>query len=263
MKVLLRAYGNRVYVWKTAKYNRGHFVVDECEQAWCNVVAVINDNRKKYVQCSSCGQTFRKGDPKFEEHKANAIKPETCFECEHLFVDDSFTESSKFFVRPDGTIGEKVVNSVRLSCTFGRCWAYPRITSDDAINSCSKRKCANATATEIKDFFTEYPGAFDDIITIDRLLDAGYDVGMTDRGDSTYDIEYNEDYYTIGATINKIGIVDRFYLWFEGDKYEVYYSKRYNKLFTVSRGDYVEWKHPDLTSRIETEIKTKIKNLYY
>lgn len=262
MKVLLRKYGSNVYVWRKAKYNRGKFIVHDCEQTWTNVVAVINDNRKNYVQCSSCGQTFKRDDPKFEEHKAKAISPETCFECDQMYVEDNTTTKSKFFIRPDGTIGEKVENIIYAKCTLGRTWLYPDIRSDDAICSCAKRKCANATTNEIKDFFTDYPGAFDDIITIDRLLDAGHDVGLSENGENSYDIVWTDD-YEIGVIINKIGIVDRFYVWFRGDKHEIYYSRRYNKLFTSSYNNYVEWTHVELSTKIEEEIKAKIREFYY
>ena len=260
MKILLRNYNGHPYVWATAKYNNNRFHVNGDQQSESNIVSIINDNRKKYVQCSSCGQVFRRGDPKFYTHKANAIKPETCFGCKHLIPDENHTLSRKYKVNPDGSFSEILEISVELKCAESGFWTYYDINSRTAINSCPKRQCANATEMEIDDFFTKHPGVFDDIITIDRLLDEGYEVGLQEVYDSKYDIEY-EDEYTIGVVINCIGIVDYFYVWYNGDRYYVYYSKRYNELY-CDCGGYTRWNPSSMDDNLRTEIKNKIEKLY-
>ena len=262
MKILLRNSDEGQYVWKTAKYDFGKFYVNGDEQHQGNVVSIVNDNRKKYVKCSSCGKVFRRGDYRFEEHKANAIKPETCFGCSHLCTEDRFTINRKFVMNMDGTFTEIMENSVRLQCDRSGLWSYYDIDNERVISKCQKRQCGNATEMEISDFFTQYPGVFDDIITIDGLLDAGYNVGINSRGDSSYDIEWGL-YYTLCAIINTIGIVDRFNVWFDGDKYTVYYSKKYKELFTEdSKCNYIKWDPIEMSEEVITEIKNNIKKLY-
>ena len=262
MKILLREHNGKPYEWVSAKYNRGHFTVDGHEENWSNVVSVVNDNRKHYSQCSCCGHVFRKGDPRFAEHKANAVKPNTCFDCPTLSVDDEWPIKSQYFVRPDGTIGEKIERDVTLKCSKGSSWYYPNICSKEVIEACRKRQCADATEIEISDFFTEYPGVFDDIITVDRLLDDGHNVVLREGGRETCFEFVSTDDYTIGAVINGIGIIDRFFVWWAGDKYTVYYSRKYDELVTTSRGEYCKWVKLYMTEETRNEIKNEIKKLY-
>jgi hypothetical protein len=262
MKILLREYCGELYTWKTAKYNNGSFYVNGDQIRQDDIVSIINDNRKKYVQCSSCGQIFRKGDPKFEEHKANAIKPETCFGCSHLCVDHRYTIERKYKAHSDGGFSEICESEVDLKCDRTGLWSYHSITSDRAIEGCMKRQCANATEVAISDFFTQHPSVFDDIITIDSLLDAGYDVNIGYGSGTSYEIEI-EDEYTLCAVINNLGIVDKFFLWYDGDKHSVYYSKRYDELFTNDRKSaYIIWNPLDMPTEMRSEIKNHIVKLY-
>lgn len=259
MKILLREFYGSQYLWKTAKYNNGKFYVEGEDVKETNIVSIINDNRKNYIECSCCGQVFRRGDRRFQTHKENAIKPETCFDCPHVYIDDQIITKRKLEVNPNGDFIEKLERDVKLFCY--KAIGYTSITSDRAICDCKKRQCADAMENEIKDFFIKNPGVFDDIITIDGLLDNGYNVTVPDRGVNQYDIIV-EDEYTIGVIINNIGIIDRFYVWYDGDKYVVYYSKRYNELLTEIGRKYSIWNRNGLTTEMRNEIKGKIAKLY-
>ena len=261
MKILLREYGRERYVWKSAKYNKGYFCVDGEDQPQHNIVSIDNDNRKKYAQCSCCGQIFRKGDlHKFQEHKENAIKPETCFGCPHLYVDGSCVKRKKYTVNFDGTFSEMLEREVSLKCSRTGSWAYYDINDSRTINYCKRRQCGDAKLEEINDFFTKYPGVFDDIITIDKLLDAGYDVGtLADYGVTQIIAEEIE--YVIQAEVNRIGIVDCFNIYYDDDWYRVYYSRRYDNLFWYHR-EYKEWLHPLMSTELKNEIKEHIAKLY-
>ena len=261
MKILLRNYCGEAYVWKTAKYNEHKFYVEGDSVKETNVVSIINDNRKNYVECSCCGQVFRRGDRRFETHKANAIKPETCFDCPHLCTENERVTKTSFTIGYDGCFVRKTEEEVYLTCDRSGIWSYNSIRSHEAINNCRKRQCANAEEINIVDFFTENLGVFDDIITIDSLLDNGYDVIMNDRCGVQTDIIWEED-YTIGVVINHLGIVDRFHVWFEGDKYSVFYSKKYNELFADFRGLYTVWNPIGLGTEMRNEIKAYIAKLY-
>lgn len=263
MKILLREYGVEQYVWKTAKYNNGNFLVDGCTQRKSNIVSIMNDNRKNYIQCSCCGQVFRKGDKRFQQHKENAIKPETCFGCGYLSTHEMYEEKRKIVRNFDGSFSEKIERTVDLRCDSASFWSSHSITSDEAIRRCKKRQCASATEVEIEDFFTSHPGAFDDIITIDSILDEGYDVGITSgRSGEAYDLVYEDD-YTLGVYINKIGIVTHFYVWIDGDKYWFNYSKKYDELFSDHREyGYEIFDIYELTTEKRDEIKELIRKFY-
>lgn len=262
MKILLRYHNEGQYVWKRAKYNQDNFYVDGEREPQSNIVSIINDNRKKYIQCSSCGQVFRRGDPRFEEHKAKASSPETCFKCKHMSVDDAIFVGRKFIANPDGSFTEKAERTVNLTCSNSGLWSYDSINSNRAIHNCKRRQCGTAKETEIYDFFISRPGVFDDLITIDKLMDDGHNVTLRNGVDSTYEIAYDDD-YTVVAVINSIGIVDRFIVWYDGDKHIVYYSKKYDELFRSNPASkYVVWEHPDVPDDRRTVIKEKIANLY-
>ena len=259
MKILLRETDDGHYEWKTAKYNNEAFYVDGKKVNQTNIVSIVNDNRKNYIQCSHCGQVFRKGDRRFQAHKENAIKPETCFGCRNLCTENKTMVVKKYVVNSDGSFSEKIENKVDLRCSQ-HFWRSYSITSEDAINLCLKRQCAVATETPIVDFFTEYPGAFDDIITIDSLLDNGYEVGVAEERTLRYDIEVKDE-YTIGVTINPLGIVDKFYVWYEGDRYWLHYSRKYDELFYDGH-EYFVWDADHIPTEIRNEIKETIAKLY-
>lgn len=263
MKILLRDWMDEQYVWKTAKYNRGSFYVDGEAVRQTNIVSIINDNRKNYIQCSCCGQVFKKGDEKFLIHKANAVKPETCFGCVNMIVDNDYPIKDIFVAKTDGTFVRKTEQSVRLTCSRSGMWSYDSIDSEDAIRRCKKRQCADATQATISDFFTQHPGVFDDIITIDTLLDNGYDVHINDRYTLSYEDVIFEEEYIIGVAINKLGIVDRWYVWVDGDRYIFFYSKKYDELYCENGPRcYEVWNNRYVGPEMRTEIKAIIKSLY-
>lgn len=260
MKILLREYQNTPYVWVTAKYNENNFIVDGNKINPCGIVSVINDNRKNYIKCSCCGQTFKKGSSKFQIHKENANKPHTCLTCPYLMTNNERIIASKYTMDENGNATQILERSVRLVCSRYGYWENPRIDSEDAVSYCQKRQCANATEIEIEDFFTQYPGAFDEIITIDKLLDIGYNITLRPNRGRECDIIIEDD-YTIGAYINRIGIVDYFYIWFEEECYYVYYSKKYNEIYWDC-GTYAPFYLEEMDDHTRDLIKADIAALY-
>jgi hypothetical protein len=261
MKILLREYNYRQYVWVQAKYDKNHFIVNGERQYETNVVSVINDNRKNYIQCSCCGKVFRKGDHRFEIHKQQAASPTTCFDCPHLNAHRERTIKREYVMNSDGTYTRKTEQSVELQCSSGYMWSYPNIDSVLAISNCKLRQCGNATEREIEDIFTQHPGVFDDIITIDRVLDMGY-IGLPepslDYNSYTLDVAYD-----IKAFVNPLNIVDYFTITLEGYTYVVWYSKKYNEILTNNEdGHYTAWVCKGLSVRQRTEIKEIFAKLY-
>lgn len=260
MKILLREYKSEPYVWVTAKYNENHFIVDGNRINPCSIVSVINDNRKNYIKCSCCGQTFKRGSYKFQIHKENASSPQTCLNCPSLKTANERIVARKFIIDENGNEKEILERSVCLVCGKYGYWEHPRINTEDSVSYCKKRQCAKAVEMEIEDFFTQYPGAFDEIITVDKLLDIGYNITLRPNRGREYKIIMEDD-YTIGVYINKIGIVEHFYIWFEEECYVIYYSKKYNELYWDC-GEYTPFYLEEMDDRTRDLIKTYIAALY-
>lgn len=259
MKILLRDYCGMPYVWMKAKYNNGNFCVNGEVVYESNIVSIINDNRKKYIQCSCCRQVFRRGDHRFEIHKRDAERPEICFNCPHLCINTTNHVKERLIANPDGSFTRKFEDEVTLLCT--KDWLNYDITSNGAIRNCIKRQCETATEMEINDFFTQYTGAFDDIITVDTLLDQGHDVVLNRTSSVLYYDLIDVPEYCIVAIINKIGIIDAFVVYHKGDSYTVFYSKKYDKLF-YGNNEYSVFCPPNMTDETVSEIKEHIAKLY-
>ena len=261
MKILLRRYGDLRYVWETAKYNGNRFVVNGETVDETNIVSIINDNRKNYVRCSSCGRMFPKNGNKFEKHKEESSSINPCLNCPKLRAKEISPTKKRFIFRDDGTCVERKDTSVELLCHYSM-WNSFFIDSDEALETCKFRQCEHADAKEITDTFTKYPGVFDDIITVDKILDNGYSrILYSDSNETPYVLD---DDRIIVAYVNKLGIVDRFTV--ENDCYywTVWYSKKYSRLFTCDdfAGDrYAEWK-PDMSEEKAKEITDFIAKFY-
>lgn len=259
MKILLRQHESEQYVWKTAKYDGHNFTVDGTQIPEQNIVSIINDNRKNYVRCSSCGKMFPKNGKKFQKHQELASTIDPCLRCHKLRTTDVGGFTRRFVPNGDGTYQEKIEQTVELYC---RQSSYDNfaLDSERALTTCPFRMCGDAYKMEIEDMFTKYPGVFDDIITVDKLLDNGYDkIVYSDRRGSMYVLDEMLDMY---AYVNKLGIVDKLMIDGYGGSYDLWYSKRYDKLFTPDYEDkYIVWDAHDYRDDMQT-IMYHINNLY-
>lgn len=255
MKILLREHYDQDYVWKTAKYNGEYFEVNGRIIEEFMIVSVINDNRKNYVKCSSCGKVFPKNGNKFEKHKEAARGITPCLTCRKVRPNELKRGVPKYTLNGDGTFTQVVENKVELICKNYYWQDYP-INSDDAINNCKYRLCGDAHGMEITDTFIDYPGIFDDIITVDKILDKGYvKIGYHNSRITEYVLD---EEIGISAWVNRLGIIDRFSIDSgNGWGYHVYYSKKYNELYdNDDRGRYQVW-----NVKLDEEKKSKFKEL--
>ena len=260
MKILLREYNDQQYVWVTAKYDGYKFIVNGRKQYETNIVSVINDNRKNYVICSSCGKMFPKKGKKFTKHKEEARTINPCLTCRNMIANEKTETTTKYVINDDGTFTRKMETVVNLFCN-SHFWTTPQCNSEEAINGCKLRQCETAKGEEIHDIFTDLPGIFDDIITVDKILDNGYEqINWQDACVAEYSINSS---IGLRAYVNRLGIVDKFYI----DTYEyggyVWYSKKYDEFFTYSSHDtYTIWMPRGLNKEDELGIKAHIRKLY-
>ena len=262
MRILLRNYNGEQYVWKKAEVKSAtkFTLEDGHDVSQAEIVSISRDNRKKFVKCSACGEIIRNTPEAINEHKLKGTTSATCFGCKYMREMGSKQLSVKYTLQEDGSYLANAKKSLSLVCTAT--WNTPDINSENARGYCKFKQCTTAEMKAIEDVFTKYPSAFDDMITVDKVLDNGF----TEREE--YDIR-NEVYYklkarnNITAVVNKLNIVDKFVIDYRSHRYNVIYSKKYNKLFTMSNGTYIVcdsiWCIPDTTFE---NIKAKIASLY-
>lgn len=259
MKLLLRSYNNEPYVWKDAKYETRGWVVNDAPVVETNIVSILNDNRNQYFKCSRCGEIFRKGSPKWEQHQQRTTDTSKCFDCPYLRYSTNGTVKRTFALQDDGkyTMTEKYPNTT-LQCRYN----YPSIdiASEDARSRCQYNECATATSEPITDIFTENPGIFDSIITINKVLQAGY----VERYIRHLWTEYKmKGKYTIYAEVNDLNIVDHFKIGYRGNLWDVYYSQVTNKLYNCTyENKYQEWNPYQVPNSTIEAITKKIATLY-
>ena len=263
MKILLRNFNNEVYVWKDAKYSKNGFVVDDTTVYETNVVSIHKDNRNQYVRCSACGEIFRKGSAKWEKHKQPITDASKCFTCKYLRTHNAKANGTKYKALADGKYEQIVKYTTELVCCVG--WKNNPIDSDKARESCALNACRNAEERPISDIFSNMPGVFDDIITVDKILKAGYNERNEYPHESRYRLKARN---TIFAYVNNANILDHFAVEYRYNRWTVYYSKKYHKLFTYTSGPYgqiyKEWRPStyDMPANTSENILKKIASLY-
>lgn len=265
MKILLRNFRGKIYVWKDAKYEKKGFTVDGATIQETNIVSIMNDTRKHYVKCSHCGEIFRKGSKKWEKHIVPITDTHKCFACRYLRPSRGNVQSVKYSLLPNGRYAATQKSEVDLLCTYG----YPSrdINSESARNHCELNRCTDATQVEIEDVFTTNPGVFDEMITIDKVIENGYKDAYESCGNTFYKLKAKNN---IVAVVNEMNIVDKFSVTYKNTTWEVYYSKTYNKCYTpfyeyrVEGNVYKEWNPNsyDLPTSTKENIIKKIASLY-
>lgn len=259
MKILMREFCGEHYVWKTAKYDEQGFVVNRDHIDEYNIVSIINDNRKNYVKCSSCGKIFPKNGKKFAKHQELASTIAPCLKCRKMRTSGCSDPEVKYVSNGDGTYTQKSETIVTLNCNYSL-WTSFKCDSTKAIETCRFRGCGSAKANEIQDTFTMFPGLFDDIITVDKILDNGnVFVNWSDEWMTEYQLDKETGLH---AHVNKLGIVDRFYIDGPYGCYYIWYSKKYDEFFWTDNVSYSIWNPVSFDNGHKSKIKEYIRNLY-
>ena len=260
MQILLRSYKEEEYVWKTAKYNGCTFVVDGDNIYETDVVSIINDNRKGCVVCRSCGAFFKNDAKKIEEHRHRFEKADACLRCQYLKITNRIRSSSKIVKQKNGTYVQQATDIVQVGCKYGRYFGTLDINSEEAKNNCALRRCLNAEITPFEDVFLQYPGVFDHIATVDKIIDVGYKSRSKNAVYTKYALKGRNQ---IVVYVNSLGIVDHIKITYHDNTFQVYYSKKYDRLFQSDGYRYTPFDSyyciPESTMEY---IKRKIAELY-
>lgn len=259
MKVLFKESSNNL-VWKEAIYKNGdfHSLDEQYLYKKHNIYAVKNDNRRKIVICSGCGKEIPNTPSAINAHRNMVNKPNKCFECRYLKPMDTKVTSQKYVLNEDGTYSESTKRIVKLTCN--RNWLYSDINSEEAHQSCKYAKCENATFNRIEDFWTKHPKAFDEFITVDRIIDAGYKSMYKNNDRIEFELKGRA---RLTAFVNNQGICYEFGLNHRNHYYTLRYSKKYDKVWVVD--SYYGFKELNTVAVSENTIEAvtnKLKTLY-
>lgn len=260
MKILLRKFDGKEYVWEDAEYKKDRFYVGGTPVYETGIVSIIDDERDQYVKCSNCGKIFKKDSPEIEKHKNKYKDINTCFSCIYKRHYNNVILNTNYECISDGVFKYTKEEKVDVVCNSQyRYNGQPCIGTEEAQNQCIHKKCADATYDAFTDFFIENPGAFDDIITIDKIITAGYRDVIDGAIETHYLMRGKNKIY---AVVNSMSIVDHFRIEYYSDCWDIVYSKKLNKLFSIGYTNYTEWEPSRVPASTREYIKNKIAQLY-
>lgn len=259
MKILLRRWDEKYYVWKDAEYNNGRFCVEDISVYDTNILAVKDDDRKDSVICNHCGKVIKNDPESIEAHFAEQEANRDCFKCSSLRKYGYESEQATFERSADGRYIVKETYKADLKC--GQSWYNgPKIDTEDAKKVCIFYKCRNAGVVPIKDIFTQYPDPFNKSITVDLLREKKFDQCDRIYGFFEYDLKCRN---TVKACVNELGIVDHFVIKHRSSRYMAYYSAKYDKLFfTLNGRDYDDEMPSGMSQAKYDQALAKISALY-
>lgn len=259
MKLLMQDPSGNL-VWQDAIYKNARFRAPNESRSYeiTQIYAIQDDDRNNMVVCSACGKEIPNTDDAKVSHQNIINRTDKCFECNYMHTDVNTTLSREYVANEDGTYIESTKRKVELTC--GILWrAHPLINTEEANRGCRHAACQNAEFRVIADFWTEHPGAFDEFITADKLIDAGYDnVRRRDDG-LVFDLSGQID---LRALVNSQGICTDFSLTFHRQRFLIRYSKRYDKIFVEDCGQFISLSAINMSDRTQKSILRKIKALY-
>ena len=226
MKILIRNYREKGYVWKDATWRDFTYYVDDEDYgetgfSSTEILAVKDDNRNGYVVCRHCNTLVRNDPAEIEKHYAEMEAKKDCAKCKYMRHYNDRTNVTVEYVRnEDGTYQRNETSTVKLGCTAG--WLTQEVNTAAAKKGCAYVQCRRQGVVEIRDTFVKYPGLFNKSITVDLLeankcVNEGYKNGHFEY-DSHFRIHSrpsgDQHRYrcrlTNGRRIRAMGLVPRF-----------------------------------------------------
>jgi hypothetical protein len=205
---------------------------------------------------------MKKDSDEVEAHRNKWRNIETCFNCRYLSTHRIGSENIEYEKGDDGEYRRTIKERVTLSCRGTSYWHPDAITDDSDRNFCRYRSCNTAEMTELSDIFFDSPGIFDDIITVDKIFEAGYKASHASAHRGYYIDYVLKGRNNIHAVTNAEGIVDFFFFKYRNRYWRITYSKKLDKLYGVDSATYYEWNPADINESTKAYVKKKISELY-
>jgi hypothetical protein len=238
MEVLLRSNFDRNYSWRNATWRNGrYYLIDEFglenQIRETDILAVRNDERIGKVMCSYCKELIDNNEESIKKHYEEQEAKRNCLTCEHMEIGRRNQTNRTYTPSEDGKYAVTETYIANLLC--GLNYSSYDIHSESAKRYCQHTQCRRYGMSAINDIFVQYPEPFVRQITVDVLNAKKYQCEGYRNGFFVYDLKARG---TLKACVNELGIVDHFIVGYRGWNYVVYYSDKYNRLFTMDSGRY-------------------------
>lgn len=258
MKILVQT-PNYDLVWTEAVYKNNRFYSSDGNRYYdvSGIYAIKDDDRNKTVICSACGKEVPNNPAAIRAHRNTVHKSTKCFECRYLSHSDAVITNHKYVLNEDGTYSESTKRNVSLKCRY--CYPQADINSAEAKHRCQYAACENAKFNHIEDFWTQHPDAFDEFITVDKIVESGYKYMYKYHDHISFGLKGRAN---LTALVNNQGICYGFDLDYRRKSYQLRYSKKYDKVWVLYGGDFKALSFTILSSDAKEIVIKKLKTLY-
>ena len=258
LRVLLRS----DYKWYDARWDgRTKFLsINKNHLNAVEIVAIENDPRTKYVQCTKCHSIIKNTKKALREHARLGLSSKSCLTCKQLGSRNETTLKESLVKNDDGTYTRTKKTVCSLVCDNS--WSHPSIESATARQCCIYSRCHEQSVARIEDFFIKYPGAFDEMATVDTLDMSKWDVDYK-YSDNSVRLK-RKGRYSMYAHITNLGIIDRLECHYRSCTYRIVYSKKYDKMFAIMYGEYKELiaANQIFSTQYYNELMKIMRNIY-
>ena len=220
-----------------------------------HIIAIYDDTRNKYVICNNCGKVIRNTPKAIQAHKALAETSDKCFDCPHMRERNNVVLKNSYTPQADGTYISSVKQQCNLVCVRG--FRDRDINGEAAKDNCIYKRCATSSTTSIEDTFTRYPGAFEDMATVDAIDTNKW--SLIGNSDTFYAFKAASR-FNLTAYVHNTGIVSHFRYISRYTSYEFRYSKKYNQLFWFDNSTYST--SCGISQNIQTQLLKLVAAIY-
>ena len=263
MKILLRRFDEKYYVWKDAVWkDMGYHINENGEDIEVQEIAILaikDDNRSGKVLCKSCNELIDDNPEAIEAHFASREAQRNCLTCNMCMPYGTRNNlTTVYTANGDGTYHECTNSDVKLRCRMSY-YGEVDINSDSATKICQFNQCRTKGVQKFEDFFLKYPGAFNKQLTVDFLNKKGFEYAGYYSGYFWYDLKLRGALY---ACVNEMGVVDHFIVKHRGWSFNAYYSDEHDKLFFERGYTYSEATPGNMSETKHKNAKDKIAALH-
>ena len=256
MKILLRRYGDRFYVWEKAEFKHGRYITKHANWEETDIVAIKEADNTSYVVCNYCGEKIPDNPESIEHHFAEKEAKKDCLNCGHCRPSRMSNKKVSVSKNSDGTysIMETSIASA-LQCDM----SWQNIEHPVAQIHCVHSQCRRNGTSVYGGVLMKYPDLFETQITNDLLLKKKYEYSYQDDDHFMYDLKCRKTFF---AAVNEVGIVEYFKLTYNYRYTYFVYSAKYDKLFYMNNRKYTEGRPNWVSQTKYDQILARVRGLY-